>query len=578
MLKRYRSQVSSRAAALLLVVAVFLVMNLMLAISEWVLRDGSDTSASVTQTQPRSELSREQYLADELASDRETVERLLTTLPASVESALQSSKLEALRSSNDRLAWKVENQTLLLPQMQTRHNNAPFLIHQIGGPEREFPAALRILVVGDSFVEGMGAEDLNRLVPYRLERLLNEQTHADAFRVVGVGMSGASLTDYAQWLSPEKVREINPDLVVVLFYQNDALPRSITDAVYNVDDDKQPSERFTMAVYQDCVSGDRDRFGRLIMSTMARWYPATAEWIMQGYCDETRLAREYGEATLDEVMRNPLVNPYIGEIEEAARQLVKNTGGVPVLAVPMSSSDTFGSIYSLHRGYPDMLERSGMTVAQPRHYQRVDELYATGGFMKYAVNPADGHFGPALADAFARTAAALVLETGISVPPVSVTPPARRLVTNYLPSFAALQDISENEVLVGYTPPTSQGDLERYVRGVRDGGKKVYSLAPCMRLVRPHVRVMLNPNVAEGRTVNVELVRSRVQTLAFTTIGYDSEQNETIAPLRELRLGETVTFPYREAMSGIMVATTEQGCPLDRTVAAPEMVLRVWVS
>jgi hypothetical protein len=31
-------------------------------------------------------------------------------------------------------------------------------------------------------------------------------------------------------------------------------------------------------------------------------------------------------------------------------------------------------------------------------------------------------------------------------------------------------------------------------------------------------------------------------------------------------------------MSGIMVATTEQGCPLDRTVAAPEMVLRVWVS
>jgi hypothetical protein len=333
-----------------------------------------------------------------------------------------------------------------------------------------------------------------------------------------------------------------------------------------------------MAVYQDCVSGDRDRFGRLIMSTMARWYPATAEWIMQGYCDETRLAREYGEHALDEVMRYPSVNPYIGEIEEAARQLVKNAGGVPVLAVPMSSSDTFGSIFSLHRGYPDMLERSGMTVAQQLHYVRVDELYTKGDAKNYAINPTDDHFDAAMADAFARTAAALVLETGISVPPVSVTPPARRLVTNYLPSFAALQDVSEDEVLVGYTPPTFQGDLDRHVRGVRDGGEKVYSLAPCMRLVRPHVRVMLNPNVAEGRTVNVELVRSRVQTLAFTTVGYDSEQNETIAPLRELRLGERITFPYRETMSGIMVATTEQGCPLDRTVAAPEMVLRVWVS
>jgi hypothetical protein len=315
-----------------------------------------------------------------------------------------------------------------------------------------------------------------------------------------------------------------------------------------------------------------------VKNTLARWYPATAEWILQGYCDETRLAREYGDVPFEELKLDPSVNPYIGEIEVAARQLVQNAGGVPVLAVPMSQNEGKRSKYSVHRGYPDLLARSGMTVARPEQYERVDELYSRGDYREYGVNPADDHFDAALADAFARTAAALVLETGITIPPISATPPVRRLVTNYLPSFAALRDVSEDEVLLGYTPPTFQGDLDRHVRGVMDDGEKVYSLAPCMRLVRPHIRVALNPNVAEGKTVNVELVRSRVQILAFTTFGYDSEQNETIAPLRELRLGERITFPYRETMSGIMVATTEQGCPLDRTVAAPEMVLRVWVS
>jgi lysophospholipase L1-like esterase len=578
MLNMLRGGVSSRRTALIVVVSVFLLLNLMLVVGEWVLRDGSSTSAGVTQPQRRDEMNKEQHLADELASDRETVERLLTTLPASIEAALPASKLEALRSSNDRLAWKIENQSLLNPQMQTRHTNAPFLIHQISSPEKDFVEAVRILVVGDSFVEANGVENLDRAVPYRLERLLNEQAHADAFRVTAIGSGGAGLTEYAQWLSPEKVKQIDPDLVVVLFYENDALPQDVSNVLYDESNSDPLQERFTMSVYQECVSGNLDRFGKLVKNTVARWYPATAEWILQGYCDESRLAREYGDVPFEELKLDPSVNPYIGEIEEAARQLVKNAGGVPVLAVPMSQNEGKRSKYSVYRGYPDLLTRSGMTVARPEQYERVDELYARGDYREYGVNPADDHFDAAMADAFARTAAALVLETGISVPPVSVTPPARRLVTNYLPSFAALQDVSEDEVLVGYTPPTFQGDLDRHVRGVRDGGEKVYSLAPCMRLVRPHVRVMLNPNVAEGRTVNVELVRSRVQTLAFTTVGYDSEQNETIAPLRELRLGERITFPYRETMSGIMVATTEQGCPLDRTVAAPQMVLRVWVS
>lgn len=574
----------ARKSVLIALSGAFLFVNGGLGATEWVLRDGNTGSAGSTVAAPgdawQTMTSQERKVTRALDAASH-LEKLLRELPATPETAQPVGELQPLNRSSDRLGWRVENETFLLPQMQLRHAPAPYLIRQVPSPEHDIAKALKVLVVGDSFVEGQGVEDLDRAIPYRLERLLNDRTHPNAFRVRAVGKGGAGLAEYASWLTPQRMKEIDPDVVLVLFYENDAIPQSVANVVFDETTSADNRSRMTMSVYRECLAGQTDRFSSMVRRYLARWYPATADRILESYCNTTRLAKQLGEVPIDQMVLDPTVNPYIDQIERSARQIVINAGDVPVLAVPVSNPADGAAAskinYSVHRGYPDLLSRAGMTVAGPDMYDRVEELYERAPRSAYAVNPLDSHYGPALADAFARTAADLVLQQSLSIPATGDQVTPRRLVTNFMPVLATLQDVGQFEVRLGYDPRGTGEDLERFTRGVSDDGGTVYSLAPCMRLGRPHLQVMLNPSVASGKTVHIQLLRSEVRELSVTTVGYDAEQELVIEPLRGLRLGETVSFPYDESASGVMVGTTRSGCPVQQDSELPRLILRIWV-
>ena len=580
MLLKWKPARGKRVVATLSLLSAFITANLALAVSEHVLRDGGSGQAfeGVTQmTGERPMVNQEERARGMRQAAEETIERLLVDLPSEASAATPAPPFERLRVSTDRIAWQVENVSLLDPQMWNRQAGGPYLVRQVEPAERYAADALRVLVVGDSFSQGEGVEDLDMSIPYQIERILNERTRPGTYQVTVFGRGNAGLSEYASWLTPEKMQEVNPDLVLVLFNENDALPDSAARIMFDDSIESDRGKRFTMSVYNECMSGRLDVFSRFVNKIVGRWYPATAERALEVYCDTSRLSRQYGDTPYDEITSDPSVNPYRDRIEAAAGQIVENAGSVPVLALPLSHSKEGKSLYGQHRGYPELLGRAGMTVARPDQYSRVDELYGRAPSTSYAANPADLHFGTALADAFAQAGAALVLEAGLPVPVGREIDRERSIVTNFLPDFASMRETGTYEVQFGYDPNLQSDDLKNYLRVESEDGKKSYSLAPCMRLGRPHLRIMLDQGMINGKVVHVELMRSEVSSVSFTTVGYDEEMTEVIAPLRELRLGSTLSFLSQKGASGIMVGTTDAGCPLDEGIEAPKMVLRVWV-
>ena len=109
-----------------------------------------------------------------------------------------------------------------------------FNSHGLRGPERSYrkgPALYRILILGDSFVEGVGVDLRNRF-PEVLEKLLNEAATGLKFEVIAMGTAGYSTDQELLWLKSEGLRW-NPDLVITMFYWDDVI-RNTHKTMFNV--------------------------------------------------------------------------------------------------------------------------------------------------------------------------------------------------------------------------------------------------------------------------------------------------------------------------------------------------------
>jgi lysophospholipase L1-like esterase len=92
----------------------------------------------------------------------------------------------------------------------------------IRGPERSYdkpPGTFRVVVLGDSFIEGYSV-NLEDRVSERLEKVLTEQDPSRRYEVIALGTAGYSTDQELIWLESEGVK-YHPDVVVVMFYMND---------------------------------------------------------------------------------------------------------------------------------------------------------------------------------------------------------------------------------------------------------------------------------------------------------------------------------------------------------------------
>lgn len=85
------------------------------------------------------------------------------------------------------------------------------------------PGVPRVVALGDSFTWGDKVAETDSTWPAHVERILRRELHVDAVEVINMAQRGFTLANEAELLR-RLGWQFSPDLVVVQFYINDALP------------------------------------------------------------------------------------------------------------------------------------------------------------------------------------------------------------------------------------------------------------------------------------------------------------------------------------------------------------------
>jgi lysophospholipase L1-like esterase len=107
----------------------------------------------------------------------------------------------------------------LLPSSRFLSEGVPYTTNSDGFRDREFlpeAGSIRVLFLGDSFVEGLGLEQAQAL-PSRLERTLSRRVAG--LRVLNCGIRGGSPAAYRLWI--EDLGALRPSVVVIGVFDND---------------------------------------------------------------------------------------------------------------------------------------------------------------------------------------------------------------------------------------------------------------------------------------------------------------------------------------------------------------------
>jgi lysophospholipase L1-like esterase len=95
----------------------------------------------------------------------------------------------------------------------------------------------RIVVLGDSYTFGVGVEN-DETIPAQLETLLNAANRGQRYEVINAGSPGwGTENELAFWMARRD--ELQPDLLILLFYRNDLLD-NMRHLVYDCGSDGKP--------------------------------------------------------------------------------------------------------------------------------------------------------------------------------------------------------------------------------------------------------------------------------------------------------------------------------------------------
>lgn len=239
------------------------------------------------------------------------------------------------------------------------HINGQGLRNEVDFPP-EHPGVRRILLIGDSFVFGVGVP-LQDTLGEQLERALNTDAQGSApVEVVAVGVPGYGPDDYAL-LAERWVPRLHPDLVVVgLFTGND-----IYDCNLKRSDPKVVIEGHIVSQHQAWTYGIRK-------------YSVLANLALRGFSPYASTPPMHPKnatpAQVETMCRS--MTPWLARLAA-----VSQDGGPPVVALVLYGKDYVGSLRRSGEGYPlkgvpevlRLLRHLGVTILDPKEAWKAED-------------------------------------------------------------------------------------------------------------------------------------------------------------------------------------------------------------
>lgn len=508
------------------------------------------TVSSSPRTEPTS--------SDAGASDTKPVERTV------VETTGFDDKQTGVVIPDDVEIWHRENGYMVghLGNVQDRPPLA--LGNHVASPEDNESKAFRVLVVGDSYVWGFGMNDLDRVWHRVLANKLAERFGAGSYHFTSVSHIGTSMMSYSENLSAEAIKAHDPDLIVIGFLPNDWLAdgseRRICAGKATTDTERlcQVGAWYTRPDYVKCLEGRSNLVGAFLRRVVKPFFPRAAISLTERMCDPKSYPMDpLSPEEVQTMLKNPDESVYWPMFKDAIKDIRRNAGSVPVLALP-TSTNSFPIVPVVY----ETLRQGGIKVIDNPKTKAVMKAGEGKGEKAQWVNPADPHPNTVLHNAYALDSLDYIARYYPN--PVTDSDYDMALVSNYAPS-SLTYTADGDRVKFSHDPNSSLTRQQTARNDYRTVPRPAQSV-PCAPFGRPHSRVVFNSQVlTQPVTARITLEKTE-QPLVISTVSYDSTGREIISKPVPLAVGVPFERKVDRNTTGFIIGSTVAGCAVDKVL------------
>lgn len=535
--------------------------------------------------------------------------------------------IEPVEPSKSFDAWEADLYTRETSRELT-HGRGPSMRKAVA-PEL-VPDPVRILVVGDSYVYGYSHEVQGNMFTNQLEQMLNAKTNG-GYEVVTLGTDQSSFLRQSDWVTAQRLRDIDPD-VVVLTHTIGRLQPSFMERKYCsqfntcIDDgERRPVEDATGHTLDRanakwkiimCLRADESPVSWLFRKVLYPYFTDLAEFLAVRYCNEERILAGVDLTTERSSYEGDLEkHPYIGDLDQALARVRSAVDALDrpvatyVLNLPWQPEHLSRDVSVDGRQFRSMLgpifdlyDRYGFTEVERTHADakmlalRIWDANGVQGHSQgtkdnrcvydcmvtpeqwqenmrmyregIITHPMKYRQGNTMQFALAQDVADLVLDRH----PYRGAPSevGQKLVAEYAPGFLVVEGNGPQRAGVHH--------YERNREAARSNGfqwKDRWVSAPCPRMDAPHSIIAVNSAaMARADRLTVGYQRGERDTLVIMFEVRDTEGNLVPGQTVRLQRGSSYTLENASSVTNIYVADPTVGCE-DPEVAMPTFDLRL---
>ncbi len=478
--------------------------------------------------------------------------------------ATGSRDVEPFSVPSDTLSWQREA-TFLGQDYYLKFGIGPDLV-QVPVPVAE--GAVKVLAVADSLLWGTGRASSDETWSRQLETELNRRHGVGTHQVHTLARPDSSFLDYSEWLDPVRIRTLDPDVIIIGYYINDPIPSGYERLLCPDEIRCELGTMSTLPSYHLCLRGGEGVFGWFARNVSGRLYPNLTIEALRRNCDDNRFQEING---FDErvAYADPERNPYSVFMPEAARNILRNAGDIPVLLLPTPLER---STWEAQQPYLSLLASEGL---KPVPIPATISIL-TPGFSEsapYWTTPIDMHPTKGIARFYARDAADAIDRLNLAKP--DPTTSSRPLLSSTAPFALIIEERGPDAVRITLPSPNSPAMEKQAVRHSGVDGEMPIQQVPCGHMGRPHLRVDPDPLRADGKNLVLTYLEGGHDELAAVAVHYDARGLKVYTPLQVLAKGSSLLYPSGSPVDHLLIGSPAAGCPSDRALVLPALELEI---
>lgn len=423
--------------------------------------------------------------------------------------------------------------------------------------------AIRVVLIGDSYVWGNGAYDPGMSIGRRLERELNKATSPNTFNVIVEAKNGDSTFNYVDIYTKEKIKELDPDIIIYGFFQNDLVPSFTEKMICGEKSACKDYSPETMPEYRNCVEAKSGLFSHLVKKLVRSNFPSLASELMIRHCDTVYQRLKEGSYDVLTLMRYPNQNPWLPKWKEAVKILASQASGTPLAVANLKTrygiSDEAMSIITREFSKNNYGIVPMSSTAELISSTRDDELN---------VNPANGHSGSELTHSYASDIAKYILaifpQSGKKTNHLSLPTDSNLLINSKLPNSISLTSNKSQSADFELGKPFIDS---RYPFAIAGEVVKPQYVA-CAYLGYSHVIINLDSEIQNNTRYKLKTPKNDGGVLYLSLAYYDANYKMIIKKIGNIGSGIEFTIPRSSNGVSLLIGDPKRniGCSMDESI------------